>query len=40
MTEETQMIARIPLAGTDLVLTPDVIADQVAARLSGREPAG
>jgi len=37
LTLESSMITRIPLAGTDFVLTPDAIAAQVAARLSGAD---
>jgi glutamate synthase domain-containing protein 2 len=37
LTLEGSMITGIPLAGTDFVLTPDAIADRVAARLGGPE---
>lgn len=34
LTLESSLITGIPLAGTDFVLTPEAIADRVAARLS------
>jgi glutamate synthase domain-containing protein 2 len=37
LTLEGSMITGIPLAGTDFVLTPDAIAERVAARLGGSE---
>jgi hypothetical protein len=36
LTLEASMITGIPLAGTDWVLTPDAIAERVAAILRGR----
>jgi glutamate synthase domain-containing protein 2 len=35
LTLESSLITGIPLAGTDFTLSPDAIADRVAARLSG-----
>ncbi|HYM50775.1 MAG TPA: FMN-binding glutamate synthase family protein [Candidatus Limnocylindrales bacterium] len=37
LTLEASMITGIPLAGTDWILTPDAIADRVAARLEQRQ---